>query len=554
MAEVAVVDAAVSNLKLPVDNGARDYLFTSRFPDIEIPTHVSLPCYIFEKAGEYPEKTCIIDYSTGREYTYRETEVNCRRVAAGLAKLGIGQGDVVMLLLPNCAEFVFLFFGVVMRGSIATTANPLYKPAEIHRQVRISDARLIITQSACVEKLAEEFQKHIRILTIDGPPNGYDHVSILLEADEHEFPDIHADPEDVIALPFSSGTTGLPKGVMLTHRSLIWSVAQQVDGENPNLHLTSEDVVLCLLPLIHIFSLNSVMLCCLRAGAALAIMQKFDVIGLLEYIQKYRISFVAVVPPIVLAIAKCPTVEKYDLSSIKKVLSGAAPLGEGLEDVFRSRLPQAILGQGYGMTEAGPVLAMCPGFAKHPFPGKPGSCGVVVRNAHLKIVDLETGASLPHNESGEICIRGNQIMKGYLNDPESTALIIDKDGFLHTGDVGYVDDDGEVFIVDRVKEIIKYKGYQVPPAELESMLVSHPSIADAAVVPEPDQVAGELPVAFVVRAASSDISEEEIKQFIAKQVVFYKRICKVYFIDSIPKSPTGKILRRELKKRFSSQH
>nr|AHI15918.1 4-coumarate:CoA ligase 2 [Dryopteris fragrans] len=531
-----------------------EYTFRSRLPDIDIPDHLTLHDYIFQQASLYPDKPCIIEHSTGKEYSYAEVESISRRIAAGLAHLGIKQGDVVMLLLPNCFEFVVLFFGISMRGAVATTANPLYKPAEIHRQVQTANVRLIVTQAAFCRKLAEECEQHIQILTIDSVVEGFQHVSVLLEADEKSFPDdVVIDSDDVIALPFSSGTTGLPKGVMLTHKSLITSVAQQVDGENPNLHFSSEDVVLCVLPLIHIFSLNSVLLCSMRAGASVAIMQRFDVVALLQFIQKHRVTVMAVVPPIVLAITKCATADQFDMSSVKKVLSGAAPMGKELEDAFRARLPNAVIGQGYGMTEAGPVLSMCSSFAKYPTPVKPGSCGTVVRNAEMKVVDTETGVSVSYNQPGEICIRGKQIMKGYLNNSEATAYTIDKDGWLHSGDVGLVDEDEEVFIVDRVKEIIKYKGYQVPPAELEAMLIGHPGIHDAAVVPELDDAAGELPVAFVVRSNGSDISEDEIKQYIAKQVVFYKRICKVYFTEVIPKSPTGKILRRELKKKLAEE-
>ncbi|EPS66025.1 hypothetical protein M569_08750, partial [Genlisea aurea] len=208
--------------------------------------------------------------------------------------------------------------------------------------------------------------------------------------------------------------------------------------------------------------------------------------------------------------------------------------------------------QGYGMTEAGPVLSMSPAFAKQPLPTKSGSCGGVVRNAELKVVDTETGCSLPRNQSGEICIRGQQIMKGYLNDSEATARTIDVDGWLHTGDVGYVDDDDDIFIVDRVKELIKFKGFQVPPAELEALLISHPNIADAAVVPQKDEAAGEVPVAFVVRSSGlEELSEEAVKEFVSKQVVFYKRLHKVYFVHAIPKSPSGKILRKDLRAKLS---
>lgn len=217
-----------------------------------------------------------------------------------------------------------------------------------------------------------------------------------------------------------------------------------------------------------------------------------------------------------------------------------------------AKIPNAKLGQGYGMTEAGPVLSMCLAFAKEPFDVKSGSCGTVVRNAELKIVDPETGLSLPWNQPGEICIRGKQIMKGYLNDPEATERTIDKEGWLHTGDIGFVDDDDEIFIVDRLKELIKYKGFQVAPAELEAMLIAHPNIADAAVVSMKDDLCGELPVAFVVRSSGSEITEDEIRQHISKQVVFYKRIHRVFFVEAIPKAPSGKILRKDLRAKLAA--
>ncbi|VAI56195.1 unnamed protein product [Triticum turgidum subsp. durum] len=226
--------------------------------------------------------------------------------------------------------------------------------------------------------------------------------------------------------------------------------------------------------------------------------------------------------------------------------------GQGAAGRLHGQDPQRRARPGYGMTEAGPVLAMCLAFAKEPFKVKSGSCGTVVRNAALKIVDPDTGASLGRNQPGEICIRGEQIMKGYLNDPESTKNTIDKDGWLHTGDIGLVDDDDEIFIVDRLKEIIKYKGFQVAPAELEALLITHPEIKDAAVVSLKDDLAGEVPVAFVMRIEGSEITEDDIKKFVAKEVVFYKRIHKVFFTDSIPKNPSGKILRKDLRARLAA--
>lgn len=529
-------------------------IFRSKLPDIDIPNHLPLHTYCFEKLPSVSDKPCLIVGSTGKSYTYGETHLTCRRVAAGLHKMGIRKGDVIMILLQNSAEFVFSFMGASMIGAVSTTANPFYTSQEIHKQVRSSGAKLIVTHSHYVDKLRNletKIGEDLTVITTEAPPpEGCLPFSALLLADDettNSLDDVDVGGDDAAALPFSSGTTGLPKGVVLTHKSLITSVAQQVDGDNPNLYLKSNDVVLCVLPLFHIYSLNSVLLNSIRSGATVLLMHKFEIGALLDLIQRHKVTVAALVPPLVIALAKNPTVNSYDLSSVRLVLSGAAPLGKDLEDSLRSRLPQAVLGQGYGMTEAGPVLSMSLGFAKEPTPSKSGSCGTVVRNAELKVVHLETRLSLGYNQPGEICIRGQQIMKEYLNDPEATSATIDEEGWLHTGDIGYVDEDDEIFIVDRLKEVIKFKGFQVPPAELEALLISHHSIADAAVVPQRDEVAGEVPVAFVVRSNGNVITEEDIKEYIAKQVVFYKRLHKVFFVPSIPKSPSGKILRKDLK-------
>ncbi|XP_010551073.1 PREDICTED: 4-coumarate--CoA ligase 3 [Tarenaya hassleriana] len=540
-------------------------IFRSKLPDIDIPNHLPLHTYCFQNMSSVADKPCLIEGSTGKTYTYSQTHLLCRRVAAGLSRLGIGKGDVIMIMLHNSAEFVFSFMGASMIGAISTTANPFYTPKEISKQIRLSGAKLVITQSQYVDKLKslsgdKEAEKSLiigedfTVVTTDDPPENCLHFSSLSDENETDpSPETMAETggDEPVALPFSSGTTGLPKGVVLTHKSLITSVAQQVDGENPNLYLKPDDLVLCVLPLFHIYSLNSVLLCSLRSGAAVLLMPKFEIGALLDLIQRHRVTVAALVPPLVLAMAKNSAVNSYDLSSVRLVLSGAAPLGKELEDCLRRRLPQAVFGQGYGMTEAGPVLTMSLGFAKEPVPTKSGSCGTVVRNAELKVIDTETGLALGYDQPGEICIRGHQIMKEYLNDAGATSATIDAEGWLHTGDIGYVDKDDEIFIVDRLKEVIKYKGFQVPPAELEALLINHSSIADAAVVPQRDEVAGEVPVAFVVRSNGYELTEEDVKEYIAKQVVFYKRLHKVFFVASIPKSPSGKILRKDLKARLS---
>ncbi|XP_004486593.1 4-coumarate--CoA ligase 1 [Cicer arietinum] len=558
----------------------KEIIFRSKLPDIYIPNHLPLHCYCFENLSEYGSRTCLINAPTGTHYTYSDVQLTSRRVASGLHNLGVQQGDVIMILLPNSPEFVFSFLAASYLGAIATAANPFFTAAEIGKQVKASNAKLLITQACYYQKVKallkvesedddvinnnnNNKKKKKKVVLVDSLSNVDDddddddvevhYFSSVSEGDENEVGEVKIEGDDVVALPYSSGTTGLPKGVMLTHKGLVSSIAQQVDGENPNLYYTCDDVILCVLPLFHIYSLNSVLLCGLRAKSTILLMPKFEINAFLTLVHKHRVTVAPVVPPIVLAIAKSPDLQNYDLSSIRILKSGGAPLGKELEHTVRAKFPNAILGQGYGMTEAGPVLTMSLAFAKEAVNVKAGACGTVVRNAEMKIVDPETGHSLPRNQSGEICIRGHQIMKGYLNDREATERTIDKEGWLHTGDIGYIDEDDELFIVDRLKELIKYKGFQVAPAELEALLLSHPKISDAAVVPMKDEAAGEVPVAFVVRSNGyTDLTEDQIKQFISKQVVFYKRINQVFFIDAIPKSPSGKILRKDLRAKLAA--
>ncbi|KAF2919922.1 hypothetical protein DAI22_08g171400 [Oryza sativa Japonica Group] len=489
------------------------FVFRSRLPDIAIPDHLPLHDYVFERLADRRDRACLIDGATGETLSFGDVDALSRRVAAGLSSIGVCHGSTVMLLLPNSVEFAVAFLASSRLGAVTTTANPLHTPPEIAKQVAASGATVVVTEPAFVA------------------------IDVA---------------NDAVALPYSSGTTGLPKGVMLSHRGLVTSVAQLVDGENPNLHLREDDVVLCVLPMFHVYSLHSILLCGMRAGAAIVVMKRFDTVKMLQLVERHGVTIAPLVPPIVVEMAKSDALDRHDLSSIRMVISGAAPMGKELQDIVHAKLPNAVLGQGYGMTEAGPVLSMCMAFAKEPTPVKSGACGTVVRNAELKIVDPDTGLSLPRNQPGEICIRGKQIMKGYLNNPEATEKTIDKDGWLHTGDIGFVDDDDEIFIVDRLKELIKYKGFQVAPAELEAMLIAHAAVADAAVVPMKDDSCGEIPVAFVVARDGSGITDDEIKQYVAKQVVFYKRLHKIFFVDAIPKAPSGKILRKDLRAKLAA--
>jgi 4-coumarate--CoA ligase len=345
-------------------------------------------------------------------------------------------------------------------------------------------------------------------------------------------------PHDTVVLPYSSGTTGLPKGVMLTHRNCAGNIAQV----NAMFPFEEHDVIIAVLPFFHIYGMQVIMNSGLRVGATLVTMPRFDLVGFLQAVQEHKVTVAYLVPPIVLALAKQPIVSDYDLSSLRVVMSGAAPLGAELADEAAARIGASVF-QGYGMTELSPVTHLCP-----LDDARAGSIGVLVPNCEARLVDPD-GVDVEPGGEGELWVRGPMVMTGYLNNPTATAETIDADGWLHTGDVARVDADGHFTIVDRVKELIKYKGFQVPPAELEALLVTHPAVADVAVIPVPDEAAGEIPKAFVVRKPGAEATAEELMAFVAEHVSSYKQVRQIEFIDEIPKSASGKILRRILRDR-----
>ena len=298
--------------------------------------------------------------------------------------------------------------------------------------------------------------------------------------------------------------------------------------------------MLGMLPFFHIYGMVVIMNLALHAGATVVTMARFEIEQFLEVLQKYRVTFAPIVPPVVLALAKHPLVENYKLTSLRILFSGAAPLRANVAAAAGARLGCKVF-QGYGLTETSPVTH---GMRVGSHANKPASIGPPVPNTEVRVVNVETGADCGPNEEGEIWVRGPQVMKGYLNQPEATAATIDRDGWLHTGDIGYADDDGSFFIVDRLKELIKYKGMQIAPAELEAVLLGHPGIADAAVIPLADDEAGQVPKAFVV--PRGDITPADIMTYVAERVAPYKKLRSVEMIDQIPKSPSGKILRRVL--------
>jgi acyl-CoA synthetase (AMP-forming)/AMP-acid ligase II len=348
------------------------------------------------------------------------------------------------------------------------------------------------------------------------------------------------DPDrDLAVLPYSSGTTGLPKGVMLTHRNLVANIRQT----QAILGVTSDDVLIGVLPFFHIYGMTVIMNLGIRAGATTVTMARFDLDGFLDLIEAHHITHAFVVPPIALALGKHPAVDGRDLSSLRVVMSGAAPLGAELAERVADRIGCVVM-QGYGLTESSPVTHTNP---TDPERVKPGTIGPPVPDTECRVIDPESGEDAAPGERGELWVRGPQVMRGYLNNREATEAAIDGDRWLRTGDVAEVDADGYFRIVDRLKELIKYKGFQVAPAELEALLITHPAIADVAVVGVPDEEAGEVPKAFVV--CEEEVTDRELLDFVAERVAPQKRIRLIERVEEIPKSPSGKILRRVLAQR-----
>jgi acyl-CoA synthetase (AMP-forming)/AMP-acid ligase II len=508
----------------------------SPYPDVEIPD-VSLTEYVFGPAAERSSAVALVDGTTGEQISYGSLASLVSLAASRLSSFGVGLGDTVALMSRNQPAFVCAFYGALAAGACVTPLNPVLTVSEAARQIADAGAKVLLVDDATVDK-AEEIARQV------GPTPVVLDGSWLNDARQRPLPPRPAglDPDrSLAALPYSSGTTGRSKGVMLTHRNLVANLVQ-LGAVWP---YAEDDVVCAVLPLFHIYGLNVIMNLALARGATVVTLPRFDLEGYLSTIERYKVTRLHLAPPMVLQMVTDPSVTQFDLSSVRWAVSGAAPLDAELATRFAERFGVRVV-QGYGMTEASPGTHSVSEQDQHRAPA--GSVGWLLPSTEGRLVSPATGED--DQTEGEIWVRGPQVMAGYLHDPEATAHALTEDGWLRTGDVGRIEQ-GALFIVDRVKELIKYKGYQVPPAELEALLLTHPAVSDAAVVAMPDELGGEAPKAYVVLRAPVD--PEELMAWVATRVAPYKKIRAVDVVDEIPKSPSGKILRRILRDRAARE-
>uniref|UniRef100_A0A1B6GNG2 Luciferin 4-monooxygenase n=1 Tax=Cuerna arida TaxID=1464854 RepID=A0A1B6GNG2_9HEMI len=507
--------------------------------------------YISSRINGHGEKIFQIDGISGRSQTYKDTFNQSKIIANSLLHLGVLPGETIAVSCENRLEYSNVMLASVFAGAVFTPINPTYSPDEIVHALNISRPRVIFCSAFTYSNISASLprlQGVFHVVAFDEVPplksKSLVKFNMLLQNTPME--NLYQTKDNEIAVILtSSGTTGLPKGVMLSYSNLKYFCRHSVNRSA--LSLQASDVLLGLLPLYHGYGYG-MMLASLQTGLKVVLLPKFEEKLFLSTIEKYKITRLFLVPPLMVFLSKHPLVAHYDLSSVHQIVCGAAPLSKEVIAEVSARLSGVKVRQGYGMTESSVVMTLMP-----PYFNKPDSVGRLSAGIKAKILDLETGKPLPRGQQGEIVVQGPCVMVGYCRDPEATRQAVDAHGWLHTGDVGYVDSEGFFYIVDRIKELIKYKGYQVAPAELESILLGLTGVRDAAVIGQPDLEAGELPVAYVVLQPNSTLRETDIIKYVNGKVSPHKRLRGVRFVEELPRNPSGKILRRLLRTAMKSK-
>jgi acyl-CoA synthetase (AMP-forming)/AMP-acid ligase II len=538
-------------------------VFTSPYGAVEIPNQ-TIPQEIFRKCSEFGDRVAMIDGPSGTEWTFKKLMDDAKALAGGLAAAGLQVGDTAAVYFPNTPEYFVVFHGVLLGGSVVTTLNPLYGPEEMQHCMGLTRPAIVFTCDAlfrAAKEAASQISLDVQFVIVESREKWSNVKDDELAKPAKAFsemlspgaPYTEATDENALAvLPYSSGTTGMPKAVMLTHRNIV-SQLYQLGTHDDAVKLTMEDTLLAVLPFFHIYGMVLLMELAIWSGAKVVTIPKFAPDLYLKLLKEHNVTIAHVAPPLVNFLAKSPAVEQaLPLPHLRELFCGAAPLGDDLAKAAKERLNLQFVRQGYGMTEMSPASHVGP--RSKP---KGGSIGCVVPGMEMKLVNPVDGSLVTGpGQDGEIWLRGPNIMKGYYKNEDETKATIDAESFLHTGDVAYIDEDNQVWIVDRIKELIKVKGFQVAPAELEATLVKHPKIADAAVIGVAAGYSyggqagdGQVPKAFVVKKEES-LTEDEVKEFVKFEFKApYKQIAAVEFIEAVPKSASGKILRKNLRKR-----
>lgn len=501
---------------------------------------------ILESCHRYPGKTAIIDSSCDRRLSYAEYGEMVESAARGLVAAGLKPGDVLAIYLFNCWEFCVAYHAATLAGAVPTLLNPSYREREVRYQLENSGASMLVTDGPSLSGMnLSGLSKLRRIYSIRQSAPGTENFADLLQGSGTALPHPSQSSENTLAaLPFSSGTTGLPKGVMLSHFNLVSNVYQFI-GPNGT-QLNHEGVVLCFLPLYHIYGLNVVLNPVLTLGSTLVLIPRFNVPQVTTLICQEGVTMMPTVPPALIALCQAAEAGQFPKNHrVHWVKSGAAPLAAEVARRFTA-LTGILVCQGYGMTEASPVTHV--GYLE-PELYRPESIGQPMAKTDCRVVG-EDGSDVPSGQPGELVMRGPQFMLGYWKEPQATAAVL-RDGWYWSGDVVSRDAEDFFYVLDRRKEMIKYKGFPVAPAEVEGVLLEHPDVRECGVVGKKDMAAGEIPVAFVVLregSIASDKTKDALCGFVAERLTSYKQPREILFVDAIPKTASGKILRRELRK------
>ncbi|CAN6338626.1 unnamed protein product [Urochloa humidicola] len=546
-------------------------VYSSTYPPVSLPTDPSLSVvpHLFAARPDDGRRPCLVDAATGHAVSRADLRRLVASLAAGLRRRhGLRKGDVALLLLPNSLAFPVAFLAVLAAGAVATTMNPASAAAEIAGRVRATRPAVVLAAPGLGIKLPPLrvpivlVPEDLRAAAGGGNQSAPElaHFHELLAGGEAVAPAPAVGQDDAAAILFSSGTGGRSKGAVLTHRNLIATaelfVRPETETSRRRLAGAGDDggggVYLAALPMFHIYGLALFAMGLPLLGSTVVVIRRFDAGEALKAIRRHGVTHLPLVPPMMAALVRAAKAAaagspaELGFESLVQVSSGAAPVSRKLINDFLEAFPHVDFIQGYAMTESAGVGTR--GFNTSE-QKKYTSVGLLAPNMHARIVDPETGCPMPPYSCGELWLHGPAIMQGYLNNENASTT---KDGWLRTGDIGYFDEDGYLYIVDRLKDTIKYKGFQIAPADLEEVLIEHPEIVDVAVASAEDEEAGEIPVAFVVKRPGSTLSCVEVMDYVSKQVASYKKIRKVIFVESVPKSPAGKVLRRLLKKTLTN--